>query len=102
MQKWREANREHNNKIWTENRKHKKEWLETQKVACIRCGEADPACLDFHHRNPDEKELTLSLAIARASLKRIQAEVVKCDVLCANCHRKVHHAERKRWNKKED
>jgi uncharacterized protein (DUF3084 family) len=101
MQLWRAANKEHNNKLWTDLRKRKKAWLESQKIACIRCGESDPACLDFHHRNPNEKELTLSLAIARASLKRIQAEVVKCDVLCSNCHRKTHHSERLSWNKKE-
>ncbi len=94
MQEWREANRERANKQWTELRRKKKEWLDAQKLACRYCGESDPTCLDFHHRNPKEKEFLLSLAVARASLERIKAEVAKCDVLCANCHRKLHAAEK--------
>jgi hypothetical protein len=54
---------------------------------CVDCGEADPVCLDFDHRDPALKVF----AVARAfdfSLKRVQAEIAKCDVRCANCHRK--------------
>ena len=89
-------NPERNNRNWTELRKRKKEWIDDYKSThpCVHCGESHPACLDFHHRNPSEKTLTISLAIARASLERIQMEVAKCDILCANCHRKLHHKER--------
>jgi hypothetical protein len=96
MREWRSLNRERHNRNWTELRKKKKAWLIEYKLTsggCIKCGESDPVCLDFHHRNPKEKELTLSLAIARASLERIQKEVEKCDILCANCHRKLHAKE---------
>lgn len=72
-------------------------WFREYKssLACIRCGENHPACLDFHHRNPGEKEIMLSRVIAdRAwSKERILEEVAKCDVLCANCHRKQHWEE---------
>lgn len=61
------------------------------KHPCIRCGESDPIVLDLHHRNPDEKEFTISKWMFRASLKSLDKEFAKCDVLCANCHRREHY-----------
>ncbi|MFA4972353.1 MAG: hypothetical protein WC683_07045 [bacterium] len=59
---------------------------------CSHCGcRIDPAALDLHHRNPAEKEVGLSAA---NGWKRWFAEYLKCDVLCANCHRIVHAEER--------
>lgn len=96
MAKWRKANKKRDNQNWTELRKLKNAWIEQYKSEqqCSRCPENDPVCLDFHHRDPQQKEMTISLAIARASLERIKMEVAKCDILCANCHRKLHAAER--------
>lgn len=101
MRIWRAANPERNRKSWVENRKRKKLWLDEQKLSCLKCGESDGNCLDFHHRDPAQKSLTLSIAIAHASLERIQEELTKCDVLCANCHRKLHAAERAAKKNKE-
>lgn len=51
------------------------------------CGEADPIVLEFDHT--DGKEFEISRAIHQGySLKRVQAEVAKCVVRCANCHRR--------------
>ncbi|MFA5558899.1 MAG: hypothetical protein WDA59_05510 [Methanofastidiosum sp.] len=62
------------------------------KLKCSVCGEDHIACLDFHHRNPEEKEYTIGEIPNRCwSIKRIQEEIDKCDVLCANCHRKFHY-----------
>lgn len=59
------------------------------------CGERHPACLDFHHRDPKSKEFYITIAAKRGwAWSRIAAEVEKCDVLCSNCHRKLH------WNEK--
>ena len=69
------------------------EWFRAYKgtLACIRCGESDPVTLDFHHRNPTEKEFSFHELWFRGwSVNRIMSEIAKCDVLCANCHRKVH------------
>lgn len=97
MRRWRAANRERDNKNWTELRRKKKEWLDNLK-ASLGCGsckiEKDPVCLEFHHRDPTSKITEISLSIARWSLKRIQTEIAKCDLLCANCHRKLHASER--------
>lgn len=77
-----------------EQRRKKKDWLDAQKVKCARCPETHIACLEFHHRDPRKKEFLLSVAVAKHSLLRIQAEVAKCEVICSNCHRKHHYDER--------
>lgn len=62
------------------------------KLRCQRCGETDPACLDLHHRDPKAKVMTVSYMVNHGwSWERVQEEVAKCDVLCANCHRKAHY-----------
>lgn len=59
---------------------------------CRRCGEGDPACLEFHHRDPDDKERAIGELITYgAGPEKLEAEIAKCDVLCANCHRKEHY-----------
>lgn len=57
---------------------------------CEICLENHPACLEFHHVNPIEKEYSIS-AIAGKTMKTILKEVGKCKILCANCHRKLHN-----------
>ena len=94
MRRWREANPERNRQNWTENRRRKKEWLDTQKVSCNRCGFDHIAALEFHHRNPAEKDFLLSVAVAHYSIDRLKVEVEKCEVLCSNCHR-IHHYDEK-------
>lgn len=56
---------------------------------CICCGEDEPACLDFHHLDPNEKDFQIAGSQQR-SWTKILAEIEKCVVLCSNCHRKVH------------
>ena len=77
-----------------EARRKKKAWLDSLKVKCLFCAETHVACLEFHHRNPAEKDFLLSVGVAKFSLRRLQAEVAKCDVICSNCHRKHHWQER--------
>jgi hypothetical protein len=62
---------------------------------CQSCGEADPRVLEFHHREPSRKDMDITHMLSGGySLRRLQAEIAKCDVLCANCHRKVTVEER--------
>lgn len=71
------------------------EWFHTLKsvLSCVKCGESHPACLDFHHKDPRKKDLSLSRAVQQGwSRERILGEIEKCDVLCSNCHRKLHYA----------
>lgn len=96
MTAWRAANPERDKKNWTTLRRQKKAWLDAYKSEhpCRECGESHSACLDFHHRDPKEKKANLSVAIAHWSIERLQMEVAKCDILCSNCHRKLHWQER--------
>lgn len=65
------------------------------KVKCERCPENDPYCLDFHHLDRKTKSNTVSyLATNVFSKEEIKAEIDKCIVLCANCHRKQTKLER--------
>ena len=67
-----------------------------RRTPCADCGESDPVTLDFHHRDPKTKAFTIS-AFRGRELAEVKAEVQKCDVLCANCHRKRHNAEGRRF-----
>lgn len=96
MRDWRAANKERDRKNWTELRRRKKEWLDSQKTACTDCGELDPACLDFHHVDSTKKDANLSVAVAHWSIKRLQTEMAKCVILCSNCHRKLHWRENRK------
>lgn len=60
---------------------------------CEICGEGRGVCLDFHHKNRDDKEICLG-DIRVLSIEIIQREVEKCMVVCANCHRIIHSNER--------
>lgn len=62
---------------------------------CKHCGETNPICLDFHHDNADDKYDTISsLVRGQRTIDVIFAEMKKCTVLCANCHRKLHASEK--------
>lgn len=56
---------------------------------CIICKEDNAPCLDFHHKNVDDKDFAISAAYMRNTTLLLE-EMEKCVVLCSNCHRKVH------------
>lgn len=63
--------------------------------ACGKCGYAK--CLDaleFHHTNPAEKDFAISSQWNQPWCE-IEAELRKCVLLCANCHREAHSYTRK-------
>lgn len=61
-------------------------------LGCKLCGENHVATLHFHHLDPSQKEIGLALAIRRGwGVEKLQAEIDKCVVLCANCHAKEHY-----------
>ena len=62
-----------------------------KKVGCIKCGEKDIACLDYHHIKPEEKRFSLSCRKVRRTLLTLTREAAKCAVICSNCHRKHHY-----------
>lgn len=58
---------------------------------CLKCGLDKPYLLDFHHRNPEEKEGDLVDFSKGYDLTKFFEELNKCDLLCANCHREFHY-----------
>jgi 5-methylcytosine-specific restriction endonuclease McrA len=46
--------------------------------------------LQFHHKDPKEKDFILSRRHMGLGWDRIVKEVNKCMLLCANCHAEVH------------
>ena len=57
---------------------------------CIKCSESYVGCLDFHHVDQSSKINDMSKILHNGSIKKLIEEMLKCVVLCANCHRKVH------------
>lgn len=54
---------------------------------CVKCGEKEPAVLEFDHLR-DKSQNISKMTQAAFSIENIQAEINKCQILCANCHRK--------------
>ena len=66
---------------------------------CVDCGEADIIVLEFDHIG-DDKHFSISDAPRSGyGLPKIKAEIAKCEVRCANCHRKKTY-ERGGWTHK--
>lgn len=58
---------------------------------CSGCGETfPPAIYEFHHAGVDDKANHLSPMFRDSKVDKIAAELAKCSMLCANCHRAVH------------
>jgi hypothetical protein len=53
---------------------------------CVDCGERDVLVLEFDHLR--DKAFGISNAIAYRSWRHIEREIAKCEVVCANCHRR--------------
>lgn len=67
------------------------EYLQTHH--CVDCGETDPIVLEFDHRPGEQKRFTIGQISSRNfSLSVIKQEIDKCDVRCANCHRRITYA----------
>jgi hypothetical protein len=85
--------------VYEEQKEHQSKYRDRRKQRIIdvmggkcalcgydRCNEA----LDLHHLNPDEKDFDVS-ARPCVSWEKTSAEIKKCILLCANCHREVHN-----------
>jgi 5-methylcytosine-specific restriction endonuclease McrA len=56
---------------------------------CVKCGENDPVVLEFDHLLPAEKSFGIARAISNGmKWPMILGEIKKCQILCANCHKR--------------
>ena len=53
---------------------------------CMDCGETDPVVLEFDHLR--DKSFNIGQDLARRAWKSVLDEIEKCEVVCANCHRR--------------
>lgn len=56
---------------------------------CTDCGEDDPVVMEFDHVDGSSKERAVADMLGGGySWERIEAEIGKCEIVCANCHRR--------------
>lgn len=56
---------------------------------CVDCGEADPLVLDFDHVFGVKLKSISAMISAGTKLFTLKEEIMKCQVRCANCHRRI-------------
>lgn len=91
-------NRYSSKKVTELRRKIKLQSLEYRGgMKCTICGfnEPVPDCYAFHHRDPAQKSPDWQKMKTNTwSFKKMKDELDKCDILCHNCHAKLHYYER--------
>ena len=62
---------------------------------CADCGRTWPSkVMHFHHLDPTEKVASLATLVSRGRpVAELDAEIAKCELLCANCHIERHMEE---------
>ena len=53
---------------------------------CLDCGEKDPIVLEFDHVR--DKAFAIGPKLCTKNWRSILSEIDKCEVVCANCHRR--------------
>lgn len=79
-----------------QNRREVMRYLATR--SCVDCGNTNPVVLEFDHRDPRQKLMNVGSMMPSKRWARVLAEIEKCDVRCANCHRR-RTAKQFNWRK---
>lgn len=66
---------------------------------CVDCGEKDPLVLHFDHVRGEKSGTVSRMVNARLGWAKIQAEIDKCEVRCANCHMRKTAARAGNWQR---
>ncbi len=94
-----EKRKECRDRIITRNRNYIKNIL--TKACCIDCRNSDIRVLEFDHVRGLKIANVSNMMYAGCPLSKIQEEIDKCEIRCANCHR-LKTLERKQFFKIED
>jgi hypothetical protein len=83
------------------NRRRQRKLDEVNRIktesGCVDCGwNVHPAGLEFDH-DPEFVKVEAVSRLIPFSMDRIRAEIAKCDVVCANCHR-LRSVQRGQWH----
>lgn len=73
----------------------RREWVyELKSNPCTGCGNKyHPCAMHFHHIDSKTKSFEIGKQSYRKSREKIQKEIDKCVLLCANCHSFLHYNE---------
>lgn len=72
-------------------RRRKENLIKVCGSKCALCGyDKLPAGLEFHHIDPTQKSYGIASKGTCHAIDKDLAEVRKCLLICANCHREVH------------
>jgi hypothetical protein len=64
-------------------------------VPCADCQQRFPFyAMDFDHRDPTQKSFEVPRMLGRVDTEKLLEEARKCDIVCANCHRKRTYEQR--------
>lgn len=80
-----EASKQAQRRAWERNQKYMGDYLAAHP--CVDCGQTDIRLLDFDHVTNDKKYGIGTMVSTTFSIARIEEEIAKCEVRCANCHR---------------
>lgn len=105
--KWAKNNllkvRSYKNKYKTKTKELTRQYVSKikQESGCKFCGNTNTFCLDFHHKdNSIKRDTVCNLVRHGYSLQIIKDEIIKCDIICSNCHRTTHYSGKYMRNKK--
>ncbi len=71
--------------------KLKEKAIEYKGGCCGKCGyDRCDSALEFHHLDPKEKDFAIG-SYSVLSWEKVKVELDKCIMVCANCHREIHH-----------
>lgn len=71
-------------------------WKYLLEHPCTDCGEVDPVVLEFDHIRDKSSDVT-RLVHTGESWQRVMREIEKCEVVCANCHRRRTYLRQQSW-----
>lgn len=76
-------------------RNKKKKLVESHGSQCADCGLQGPSYIfDFDHREPENKSFGIAENMNKLSFDDLYQETLKCDLVCALCHRYRTHLQR--------
>lgn len=100
---WYEGNKDREIARAIENNKKR---IKTNRVKLLKllmdnpcaCGESNPLYLQFHHRDPTDKEHNIATMVAESyGWETVLQEVAKCDILCVKCHIDLTSVQQGNW-----
>ena len=79
------------NKVSQFRRRRKNNLIKVSGNQCCLCGyHKTNSALEFHHLVPEEKSYSIAKNGTCHDLEKDLAEIKKCILVCANCHREIH------------